>query len=103
MCKRRGVTWRVGVKLTAAALVLHPDVLLVLAGVLVELTLVAVVLPIAAAHLLLGFAVAPEGAHALGRQAVRRLDAGAPVAAGHLHAGVLQRCRDEEMEMEMEV
>lgn len=76
-------------ELTTAALVLHPDVLQVLAGVLVELALVAVVLPVAAAHRLLGSALAPEGAHALCRQAVRRLHAGAPVAAGHLHAGVL--------------
>lgn len=79
------------VKLTAAALVLHSYVHLVIAGVLVEFTLVAVVLPIAAAHYLLGFADAPEGAHALCRQAVCRLDAGASVAAGHLRAGVLQR------------
>lgn len=79
------------VKLTAAALVLHSYVLLVLAGVLVKLTLVAVVLPIAAAHCLLGFADAPEGAHALCRQAVCRLDTGASIAAGHLRAGVLQR------------
>lgn len=77
------------VKLTTAALELHPDVLLVLAGVLVEFALVAVVLPVAAAHHLLGSALAPDGAHAFCRQAVRRLDAGAPVAAGHLRAGVL--------------
>lgn len=80
------------VKLTTAAWVLHPDVLLVLAGVLVEFTLVAVVLPVAAAHRLLGFALTPEGAHAFRRQAVRRLDAGASIAAGHLRAGVLQGC-----------
>lgn len=80
-------------KLTTAALVLHADVLLVLAGVLVELALVAVVLPVAAAHRLLGSAQAAQGAHALGCQAVRRLHAGASVAAGHLGAGVLQSCR----------
>lgn len=57
-------------KLTTAALVLHADVLLVLAGVLVEFALVAVVLPVAAAHRLLGSALAAEGAHALGCQAV---------------------------------
>lgn len=83
------------VKLTTAALVLHSYVLLALAGVLVEFTLVAVVLSIAAAHRLLSFAHAPEGAHALRRQAVRRLDAGASIAAGHLRAGVLQRCGNQ--------
>lgn len=80
------------VKLTTAALVLHSDVLLVLAGVLVEFALVAVVLAVAAAHVALASALAPEGAHAFRRQAVRRLDAGASVAAGHLRAGVLQSC-----------
>lgn len=83
------------VKLTTAALVLHSYVLLALAGVLVEFTLVAVVLSIAAAHRLLSFARAPEGAHALRRQAVGRLDAGASIAAGHLRAGVLQCCRNQ--------
>lgn len=53
------------IKLTTAALVLHSYVLLALAGVLVEFTLVAVVLSIATAHRLLSFAHAPEGAHAL--------------------------------------
>lgn len=51
-------------ELTAVPLVLHSYVLLVLAGVLMELTLVAVVLSITAAHRLLGFALAAEGAHA---------------------------------------
>lgn len=51
-------------KLTTAALVLHADVLLVLAGILVEFALVAVVLPVAAAHRLLGSALAAKGAHA---------------------------------------
>ena len=80
-------------ELTAGPLVLHSYVPLVLAGVLVELTLVAVVLPIAAAHRLLRFALAAEGAHAFRRQAIWRLDTGAAVAAGHLGAGVLQSCR----------
>lgn len=79
-------------ELTAAARVLHAYVLLVLAGVLMELALVAVVLAVAAAHRLLGFALAAQGAHAFSRQAVRRLDARAAVAAGHLGAGVLQGC-----------
>lgn len=57
-------------ELTAGPLVLHSYVLLVLAGVLVELALVAVVLPIAAAHRLLRFALAAEGAHAFRRQAI---------------------------------
>lgn len=51
-------------------LVLYSYVPLVLAGVLMELALVAVVLPVAAAHRLLSLALAAEGAHALGRQAV---------------------------------
>lgn len=51
-------------ELTAVPVVLHSYVLLVLAGVLMELTLVAVVLSITAAHCLLGFALAAEGAHA---------------------------------------
>lgn len=79
-------------ELTTVALVLHSYVLLVLAGVLMELALVAVVLAVAAAHRLLGFALAAQGAHAFSRQAVRRLDARAAVAAGHLGAGVLQGC-----------
>lgn len=45
-------------------LVLDSYVLLVLAGVLMELTLVAVVLPIAAAYCLLRLALAAQGAHA---------------------------------------
>lgn len=49
---------------------LHTYVLLAFAGVLVELTLVAVVPPVAAAHRLLRLAVTAEGAHAFGRQAV---------------------------------
>lgn len=57
-------------ELTAVPLVLHSYVLLVLAGVLMELTLVAVVLSITAAHCLLGFAFAAEGAHAFSRQAI---------------------------------
>lgn len=52
------------------ALVLHPYVLLFLAGVLVQLTLVAVVFPITATHRLLRLALAAEGAHAFSRQAV---------------------------------
>lgn len=83
-------------ELTAAPLVLHSYVLLVLAGVLMELTLVAVVLSITAAHCLLGFPLAAEGAHALSWQAIRRLDTGTAVAAGHVSAGVLQRCRREQ-------
>lgn len=83
-------------ELTAAARVLHPQVLLVLAGVLVQLALVAVVLAVAAAHRLLRLALAAQRAHALGRQAVRRLHARAAVAAGHLGAGVLQGCRGRE-------
>lgn len=75
-------------------MVLHSYVLLVLAGVLMELTLVAVVLSIAAAHRLLRLALAAEGAHAFGRQAIWRLDTRAAVAAGHLGAGVFQRCRE---------
>lgn len=51
-------------ELTAVPVVLHSYVLLVLAGVLMELTLVAVVLSITAAHCLLRFALAAEGAHA---------------------------------------
>lgn len=82
--------------LTAAAWVLHPQVLLVLAGVLVQLALVAVVLAVAAAHRLLRLALAAQRAHALGRQAVRRLHARAAVAAGHVGAGVLQGCRGTE-------
>lgn len=57
-------------ELTAGALVLHSYVLLVLAGVLIELAVVAVVLAVAAAHRLLGFALAAQGAHAFSRQAV---------------------------------
>lgn len=45
---------------------LHADVLLVLAGVLMELALAAVVVSIAAADRLTGFAVAAERAHAFG-------------------------------------
>jgi len=81
-----------GAGLTAGPLVLHPQVLLALAGVLVELALAAVVVAVAAAHRLLAPAVAAEGAHALRREAVRRLDAGAAVAAGDVGAGVLQSC-----------
>lgn len=79
-------------ELTAVALVLHADVLLVLAGVLMELTLAAIVLPVAATHRVSGLALAAQGTHAFGRQAVRRLDAGAAVAARHVRAGVLQSC-----------
>lgn len=57
-----------------------------------ELALIAVVLAVAAAHRLLGFALAAQGAHAFSRQAVRGLDARAAVAAGHLGAGVFQGC-----------
>lgn len=53
-------------ELTAGPLVLHSYVLLVLAGVLMKLTLVAVVLSITAAYCLLGFAITAEGAHAFG-------------------------------------
>lgn len=76
------------------ALVLHAYVPLALAGVLMELALVAVVLPIAATHTLLRLALAAQGAHTFSRQAVRRLDTGAAVAAGHLGARVLQSCGD---------
>lgn len=75
-------------------MVLHSYVLLVLAGVLMELTFVAVVFSIAATHRLLGFAFAAEGAHAFSWQAIWRLDTRAAVAAGHLGAGVFQRCRE---------
>ena len=74
---------------------LHVHVLLAGARLLVELTLVAVVLAVAAAHLLLGLAIAAQRAHAFGRQAVRGLDAGAAVAARHLAARVLQSCREQ--------
>lgn len=74
------------------ALVLDADVLLVLAGVLVEIALVAVVPAVAAAHRLLGLALAAQRAHALGRQAVGGLHAGAAVAAGHVAARVLESC-----------
>lgn len=87
-------------QLTAAARVLHPQVLLVLAGVLVQLALVAVVLAVAAAHRLLRLALTAQRAHALGRQAVRRLHARAAVAAGHLGARVLQGCRVTERRTE---
>lgn len=83
-------------ELTAGPLVLHSYVLLVLAGVLMKLALVAVVLSITAAYCLLGFAITAEGAHAFGWQAVWRLDTGASIAAGHLGAGILQSCRREE-------
>lgn len=73
---------------------LHPYVLLFLAGVLVQLTLVAVVFPITATHRLLRLALAAEGAHAFSRQAVWWLDTGAAVATGHLSAGVFQSCRE---------
>lgn len=62
------------------------------AGVLMQLTLVAVVLPVTAAHRLLQFALTAEGTHALRRQAVGRLDAGAAVAAGDVGAGVSESC-----------
>lgn len=58
-----------------------------------ELALIAVVLSITAAHRLLWLAITAERAHAFSRQAIRRLDTGAAVAAGHIGAGVLQSCR----------
>lgn len=51
-------------ELTAVPLVLHSYVLLVLAGVLMELTLIAVVLSVTATDCLHGLALAVEGAHA---------------------------------------
>lgn len=56
--------------LTAVSLVLHTNVLLVLAGMLMELALIHIVLSITTTHYLLGLALAAEGAHALCRQAV---------------------------------
>lgn len=93
-CKRQKKIQKPPRELTAVSLELHAYVLLVLAGMLMQLTLIRVVLPIAAAHYLLGLALAAEGAHALGRQAVWRLDAGAAVTTGHLGAGILQSCRE---------
>lgn len=57
-------------ELTAVSLVLHTNVLLVLAGMLMELALIHVVLSITTTHYLLGLALAAEGAHALCRQAI---------------------------------
>lgn len=57
--------------LTAVSLVLQAEVLLGVAGLLVELALVAVVLAVTATHHLLGLTVAAQRAHALGRQGVR--------------------------------
>lgn len=56
--------------LTAVPLVLHTYVLLVLAGILMELALVVVVPPIASTHRLHRLALAAKGTHALSRQAV---------------------------------
>lgn len=58
-----------------------------------QLALVAVVLSVAPTHRLIGLKMAAEGAHAFSRHAVRRLDAGAAIAAGHLRAGVLESCK----------
>lgn len=87
------LNWWISKELTALPLVLHSYVFLVLAGILMKLALVTVVLSIAAANRLLRFALTAEGAHAFSRQAVRRLDAGAAVAASHVGARVLESCR----------
>lgn len=85
-------------ELTAVPLILHSYVPLDPASMVMEFTLIAVVLPIAAAHRLLGFALTAEGAHAFSWQAIWWLDTGATIAAGHLRAGVLQSCRHEAWE-----
>ena len=79
--------------LTAEPRPLDADVLALLAGVLVQLTRVAVVAPVAAAHGRLGPALAAQRAHALGRQAVRRRHARAAEGAVDLGAGVGPGCR----------
>lgn len=56
--------------LTTVPLVLHTYVFLVLAGVLMEFTLVAVVLSITATHCLLKLALTAKGAHAFSRQTI---------------------------------
>lgn len=78
--------------LTAEPRPLNADVLPLLAGVLVQLTLVAVVASVAAAHGRLGPALAAQRAHALGRHAVRRLHARAAEGAVDLGAGVGPGC-----------
>lgn len=75
--------------LTAGSVKLLEDVLLLVAGVLVEVALAAVVLAVAAADDVLGHAAAGRGAHALGPLAVGRAHARAAEAARHLGAGVL--------------
>lgn len=51
-------------ELTAVPLILHSYVPLAPASMVMEFTLIAVVLPVAAAHRLLGLALTAEGAHA---------------------------------------
>lgn len=76
---------------------MHADVLLGGTSLHVEFTFALVVQTVAATHHLLGDVLATQRTHALGRHAVRRLDAGAAEAAGHLAAWVLQSWKTKEL------
>lgn len=75
--------------LTTGSIKLLEDVLLLVTGVLVEVTLAAVVLAVAAADDALCHPAAGCRAHAPGRLAVCRTDTCAAKAARHLCTGVL--------------